>query len=75
MKIVKKLKHNQKELSDAFLGWDIFWCGDYSSIDKTISGPVDIDTLVIPKGYTIIFAVNVGRIKFLKRFFIKVKNQ
>jgi hypothetical protein len=76
MKTIKRLEHNATVMTDARLGWDIFWSGDYSKVDRAVSGPMSIDeakAVGIPKGYTIIAAANLGKIRFLQRFFIRLK--
>lgn len=73
MQLIKRLKHDAIKMTDARIGWDIFRCGDYSVADS-MAGEGYMNPQAIKSkiriGYTVIFAVNLGPIKFLKRLFI-----
>lgn len=81
MKFIKRLKHTDRELSclnGYKIGWDIFWCRDYKEFDRIYGQGSDIQEIEEVRtkgiyGYTIIFAVNIWFIKFIKRFFIRIK--
>jgi len=68
--IIKRLKHTDTQMNDAYFGWDIFRCGDYSEID--LSSDIIKNKNKIKMGYTIIFAINTKLIKVFKRLFISI---
>ena len=75
MKLIKRLKHTDTEMTDAIIGWDWFRCGDYSVADAIISsGERNFSKMrsAIKIGHTLIIALNLGPIKFFKRSFIKI---
>ncbi len=63
MEIIKRLSHDATAMVDAYLGWDIFKCADYSKVDRG-------EANVPEPGHTIVIAVNIGPIKFFKRLFV-----
>ena len=72
MKLIKRLERPAIDLTDAIFGWDIFWAGDYSKIDESDKKNFDIDNLKIPRGVSLVFAVNSKKVRFLKRLFIRL---
>jgi hypothetical protein len=73
MKFIKRLEHTAHECKDAIIGWDIFRCADYSTIDSAGSdefNKINIGGLRPIYGRTIIFALNLGKLKFFKRWFL-----
>jgi hypothetical protein len=77
MKIIKRLNHTDTFMVGSIMGWDIFWCRDYSNVDGKTERGIDGKTYMPDTpaiyGYTIILALNLGSIRFFKRLFIKIK--
>jgi len=86
MKFIRRLPHTARDVSElqgAKIGWDVFWCRDYSSIDSIYGDNSMIMNSGLgdgrPRnakgiyGYTFVLAVNIWFIKFLSRKFIRVK--
>lgn len=70
MKIITRLPHTAKEMTNSIFGWDIFRCRDYTNVDRAGD---DISVVLETKpvlGYTIILALNLGSRHFFKRIFI-----
>ena len=74
MKFITRLNHNDKEMSDAIFGWDIFRCRDYGNMDGIVDKPIEVSELRKLKpifGYTVILACNLKAVKFFKRLFLR----
>jgi hypothetical protein len=73
MQFIKRLKHTAQSCENAIIGWDIFRSGDYSSIDNAANQNYkNVKVGVKPiYGKTVIFALNLGKFKFFKKWFFK----
>lgn len=71
MRLITRLKHDAREMTDSVFGWDIFRCMDYDNIDRSVESFSDLQNIKPIFGYTVILALNIKGLKLFNRLFIK----